>query len=40
LREAVRAEHEGLAELVQTLRDTVDDLEERLGGDAARGRWA
>ena len=33
-REAVRAEHEHLAELVQTLRDTVDDLEERLAGDA------
>jgi voltage-gated sodium channel len=30
-REAARAEHEELGELVQTLRDTVDDLEERLG---------
>jgi voltage-gated sodium channel len=32
-REAARAEHEELAELVQALRDTVDDLEDRLGGD-------
>ena len=38
--EAVRAEHEELAELVQTLRDTVDDLEERLGGDGAPARLA
>jgi voltage-gated sodium channel len=30
---AARAEHERLAELVQTLRDTIDDLEDRLGGD-------
>jgi voltage-gated sodium channel len=34
-REAVRAEHEELAELVQALRDTVDDLEERLAGNGA-----
>jgi len=34
-REAARAEHEELAELVQALRDTVDDLEDRLGGDGA-----
>ena len=34
-REAARAEHEELAELVQALRDTVDDLEDRLGTDGA-----
>ena len=34
-REAARAEHEELAELVQALRDTIDDLEDRLGGDGA-----
>jgi voltage-gated sodium channel len=37
-REAARAEHEELAELVQALRDTVDDLEDRLGGDGAARR--
>ena len=34
-REAARAEHEELAELVQALRDTIDDLEDRIGGDGA-----
>lgn len=37
-REAAQAEHEELAELVQALRDTVDDLEDRLGPDGAEPR--
>ncbi len=36
-REAARAEHEELAELVQALRDTLDDLEDRLGGADGSG---
>jgi voltage-gated sodium channel len=38
--EAARAEHEELAELVQALRDTVDSLEERLGGDGGVAKLA
>src|SRR5919106_1176324 len=34
-REAAQAEHEELAELVQTLRDTIDDLEDRWEPDRA-----
>ena len=36
--EAARAEHEEFANLVQPLRNTVDDLEDRLGADGSGAR--